>query len=222
MRGSFFKNLILIASYRRDSSKNYLAGFSKSRLLITALVVASFVSLGNKDVMACALDSPLGFDAFSVSHKGVISVAMATRAAVESGHLSALPEHEKKRQWILKVIRARAAAHMLALSKHESSGPPISVLLTQTGAWMRFNDPEFGARYHTSPPGQGELTILLPDVAYFELLGGKLDVEDLVDLKVLRIFGESENNSTQAKEAFRLAMQTGIRKKRQAEPFQDN
>ena len=204
---------MFIANYRRVSSKNYVSGFSKSIFLIPAFVIVFSGSLGNNDVMACALDSPLGFSAFSVSHKGVISVAMATRAAVETGHLSALPEHEKKRQWLLTLISRRAAAHMLALSKRDSSGPPVSVLLTQSGAWMRFNDPEFGARYHTSPPGQGELTILLPDIAYSELLSGKLDVEDLLNLKVLRIFGESENNSTHAIEAFRSAMQTGIRKK---------
>ena len=217
MRECVFKNLLLIASYRRVSSKTQVAGFARSILLISALVVVFSGLLGNKEVMACALDSPLGFNAFSVSHKGVISVAMATRAAVETGHLSALPEHEKTRQSFLTLISRRAAAHMLALSKRDSSGPPISILLTQTGAWMRFNDPIFGARYHTSPPDQGELTILLPDIAYSELLSGNLDVEDLINLKVLRIFAESENDSTHAIEAFRSAMQTGIRNRGQPE-----
>ena len=202
MWGSFFK-------------RNNFAGYSKSIFLIPAFVIVFSGSLGNKDVMACALDSPLGFDAFSVSHKGVISVAMATSAAVKSGHLSALPESENTRKRFLTLISRRAATHMFALSKRDFSGPPISVLLTQSGAWMRFNDPIFGARYHTAPPDQGELTILLPDIAYSELLSGKLDVDDLMNLKVLRIFGDSENNSTHAIEAFRSAMQTGIRKKKE-------
>ena len=217
MWGSFFKNFMLMANYRRVSSKNQVAGFSRSIFLISALVVVFSGSLVSKEVMACALDSPLGFNAFSVSHKGVISVALATRAAVETGHLSALPEHENTRQRLLTLISRQAAAHMLALSARDSSGPPISVLLTQTGAWMRFNDPIFGARYHTSPPDQGELTILLPDIAYSELLSGKLDVVDLINLKVLRIFGESESDSTHAIEAFRSAMQTGVRIKGQPE-----
>ena len=213
MWGSLLKKLMFIANCRSASLKNNVADYSKSIFLIPAFVIVFSGSLGNKDVMACALDSPLGFNAFSVSHKGVISVAMATRAAVETGHLSALPEHENTRKSFLASISRRAATHMLALSKRDFSGPPISVLLTQTGAWMRFNDPEFGARYHTSPPDQGELTILLPDVAYSGLLSGKLDVDDLMNLKVLRIFGESESNSTHAIEAFRSAMQTGIRDK---------
>lgn len=205
----FFKNLILALNYQGGASPHHISGAAKFIFLISALVVVFLGSLGNKDAMACALDSPLGFKAFSVSHKGVISVAIATRAAVETGHLSALPEHEQKRQWLLSLISRRAVTHMSVLSQRDPSGPPISVLLTQTGAWMRFNDPEFGAKYHTSAPDQGELTILLPDIAYSELLSGKLSVDDLIHLKVLRIFGNSEEDSTNAVDVFKNAIKTG-------------
>jgi hypothetical protein len=76
---------------------------------------------------------------------------------------------------------------------------------------MRLNDPDFGARYHTSPPSRDELTILLPDVAYSSLLNGTLDVEDLIKLSVLRIFGDGD--STFAIEVFKAALQVGTRKK---------
>ena len=134
---------------------------------------------------------------------------MATRAAVEIGHLSALPEHQIQRRFLLAQISRRAAAHMEALSQLDQSGPPLSVLLTQTGAWMRLNDPKFGARYHTSPPSRDELTILLPDVAYSSLLNGTLDVDDLIKLSVLRIFGDGD--PTYAIEVFKTALQAGTR-----------
>ena len=211
MSGNLLKNGTEETNHRMRSPGRHFANLSRSICIISATLVALIGASGNKDAMACALDSPLGFEAFSISHRGVISVAMATRAAVEIGYLSALPEHQVQRRWLLAKISRRAAAHMEALSQLDPSGPPISVLLTQTGAWMRLNDPDFGARYHTSAPDQDELTILLPDIAYAALLNGTLDVENLVKLDVLRIFGSGD--STSAIEVFKTALQAGTGQK---------
>ncbi|QSP93290.1 hypothetical protein LPB19_08560 [Marinobacter salinisoli] len=174
---------------------------------LAAVVIFSFASFYHPNGRACALEAPLGLDAFSVSHKGVISVAIATREAVERNILSGLPQHEVARRWVLTKISHRAAAHMSALSKQAASGPTISVLLTQTGAWMRLNDPTNGAEYHTSRPSEDELTVLIPDLAYAELLDGKLTIEDLLKLKLLKLYGNSENSEAEALEVFRSAFQ---------------
>ena len=209
--GSLLKYAIVATNYRGKSLAGHVARSAKLMCVTSAIVAALLGASGSRDAMACALESPLGFEAFSVSHRGVISVALATRAAVESGHLAALPEHQIQRRWLLARISRRAAAHIETLSQLDQSGPPLSVLLTQTGAWMRLNDPDFGARFHTSPPSRDELTILLPDVAYSSLVNGTLDIEDLMKLGVLRIFGDGD--STYAIEVFKAALQAGTRKK---------
>ena len=99
---------------------------------------------------------------------------------------------------------------MDTLARQGRSGPPVSVLLTQTGAWMRFNDPIFGAKYHIAPPRPSDVAILLPDTAYAELLDGTLKVEDLVRLEILQAFGDGD--VVNVIDAFSDALQAGIRR----------
>ena len=106
---------------------------------------------------------------------------------------------------------------MDSLARLERSGSPVSVLLTQTGAWMRFNDPIFGARYHIAPPRPTELAILLPDTAYAGLLSGTLSVEDLVRLEVLQTFGDGD--AVHAINAFSNAVQAEVRRPRSIEAW---
>ena len=78
-------------------------------------------------------------------------------------------------------------------SDHE--GPALAVLLTQSGAWMRINDPETGARYHADPATETETALLLPDTAYAALLDGKLTVRDATELGLLRVYGTNEKDT---------------------------
>jgi hypothetical protein len=155
---------------------------------------------------ACALHaSSLDFSGFNVAHRGVLPVAVATREAVASGRLSALPKDAIARKRTLQRISRRASTHMQSLAKHSRSGPTISVLLAQTGAWMRFNDPIFGAMYHVPPPRPQDAVIVLPDVAYAAILDGALNLDELIELKLMRVYGTDDPSTIHA--VFAAAMQ---------------
>lgn len=157
--------------------------------ILRAVFVAAFLQAGPAG--ACYLET-IPMNGFSVVHLGTVSMAVATRTAVERDLLEALPADENLRFGALFRVRLLAARHVARLAASATSGPPVSVLLTQSGAWIRLNDPEHGAIYHSDPPASGEAVILLPDRAYETLLRGQYSVSDLERYGLIRIYGDDQ------------------------------
>jgi hypothetical protein len=133
---------------------------------------------------------------FSLDHRGTIAIAVATHDAIEAGYIAALPKEYAARLSQLKLVRERAIAHVQKLAlRSQNAGPPIAVLLTQSGAWMRFNDPNLGAIYHADPPAEGETELLLPDMVYAALLDGKMSVQGAAELGLLRVYGAEDEHA---------------------------
>ncbi|MFD0910875.1 hypothetical protein [Ruegeria arenilitoris] len=168
------------------------------------LFVAS--SLFAAPAASCSLEA-LDLRGFSVDHRGSIPIALATRAAIDAGQIEELPKENSARYATLFVIRYKAIAHMRRLTARATSGgPELAVLLTQSGAWMRINDPQIGARYHARPAAETEMTVLLPDTVYAALLDGELTVQRATELGLLRVYG-TENRDV-AIHAFADALST--------------
>ena len=167
-------------------------------MLLSCLVLSGFqtavwhVGAAN----ACVLHaSPMNFTGFKVEHRGVIPIAIATRKAIDSGQLTELPKSPLAKRLTLQRIGQQALAHMQSIGRNLQPGPPVAVLLSQTGAWMRFNDPISGAEYHSTAPQAQDAVIVLPDIAYAAVLDGSLDVADLIGLELMRVYGTSNADS---------------------------
>ncbi len=169
-------------------------------LMKSALVRAFFglfvaSSLFAAPAASCSLEA-LDLRGFSVEHRGSIPIALATRAAIEAGQIAELPKDNLARYEALLVIRDRATLHMQRLAADVLlGGPELAVLLTQSGAWMRINDPRTGARYHASPAAETEMTVLVPDMVYAALLDGELTVQRATEMGLLRVYGTDEQDT---------------------------
>ncbi|NDR57384.1 hypothetical protein [Aliiruegeria sabulilitoris] len=162
------------------------------RAALGFMVAASLVAA---PAASCSLEA-LDLSGFSVDHRGSIPIALATRAAIDAGHIAELPKDNSARYAALYVIRLRAVTHMRRLAARAlSGGPELAVLLTQSGAWMRINDPRTGARYHASPAAETELTVLVPDTVYAALLDGELTVQRATELGLLRVYGTENRDA---------------------------
>jgi hypothetical protein len=144
--------------------------------------------------ISCSLEASADLSgAFSVGHRGSIAIAIATHDAIEAGHIAALPKENAARHAQLERVRQKAIAHVQKLIEHaQNNGQPVAVLLTQSGAWMRFNDPHFGTIYHANPATEGETELLLPDTVYAALLDGKMSVQRAVELGLIRVYGTED------------------------------
>lgn len=152
-------------------------------------------SLFAAPVASCSLEA-LDLRGFSVDHRGSIPIALATRAAIDAGQIEELPKEDSARYKVLSVIRDRAAAHMQRLAAEVLlGGPELAVLLTQSGAWMRINDPRSGAQYHASPAADTESAVLVPDTVYVSLLDGEMTVKQAADLGLLRVYGTEDRDA---------------------------
>ena len=152
-------------------------------------------SLFAAPVASCSLEA-LDLRGFSVDHRGSVPIALATRAAIDAGQIEELPKENSARYATLFVIRYKAIAHMRRLTARATSGgPELAVLLTQSGAWMRINDPQIGARYHARPAAETEMTVLLPDTVYAALLDGELTVQRATEMGLLRVYGTDEQDT---------------------------
>lgn len=140
---------------------------------------------------ACYLEV-IPMNGFRVAHPGTVSMAVATRTAVEQDLLEPLPTEDLARLGALFKVRLLAARHVARLATSPTFGPPVSVLLTQSGAWLRLNDPEHGAIYHSDPPAAEEAVILLPDRAYETLLRGQYSISDLERYGLIRVYGDDQ------------------------------
>ncbi len=200
------------AGFVVDRTLDVLARRTSPRSWCLALLISLMAISSGGAASACSLHaSSLNFSGFNVTHRGVLPVAVATREAVASGRLSALPKDAIARKRTLQRISRRALTHMQSLAKQSRSGPTISVLLSQTGAWMRFNDPIFGAMYHVPPPRPQDAVIVLPDVAYAAILDGALNLDELIELKLMRVYGTDDPSTIHA--VFAAAMQFRTRDK---------
>lgn len=132
---------------------------------------------------------------FASSYPGSISIAVATRAAVEEGLLDALPEEANSRAAALYRIRVVAGRSVMNMAAVRVPGPPVFVLLTQSGTWIRLNDPASGAVFHSDPPGPDDTKILLSDQALEGLLTGNLSVDMLEEHGLIRIHGNAPEHA---------------------------
>ena len=161
------------------------------RAALSIIVAASLVAA---PAVSCSLEA-LDLSGFSIDHRGSIPVALATREAIEKGFIAQLPKDNIARYSALYIIRLKAVSHMQRLAWHsDHEGPELAVLLTQSGAWMRINDPETGARYHADPATETETALLLPDTAYAALLDGELTVREATELGLLRVYGNENED----------------------------
>lgn len=151
--------------------------------------------------MGCSLEARADVSgAFVIEHRGSIPIAIATRNAMDAGHLARLPDEASARLAQLKLVQVRAIAHVrkLTFRPRTDEDLPIAVLLTQSGAWIRFNDRRFGARYHAEPATESETALLVPDNVYEALLDGKMSVSDAVRLGLIRVYGAEDEKSAVA------------------------
>jgi hypothetical protein len=146
--------------------------------------------------ISCSLEASADLSgAFSIGHRGSIVIAIATHDAIVAGHIAALPNDNAARFAQLDRVRQRAIAHVQKLTEHtQNNGLPVAVLLTQSGAWMRLNDPDNGAIYHADPAAEGETELLLPDMVYAALLDGKMSVQRAVELGLIRVYGTEDKD----------------------------
>lgn len=145
--------------------------------------------------MACSLEATADLSgAFAVDHRGSIAVAIATRNAIDAGHIAEIPKEASARLAQLKLVQLRAISHVrkAAFRPRKNAGPPVAVLLTQSGAWIRFNDPRFGAVYHANPATESETALLVPDTVYDALLDGRMSVESATELGLIRVYGTED------------------------------
>ncbi|EKO3559527.1 hypothetical protein HJA72_000199 [Vibrio fluvialis] len=163
--------------------------------VVLGSVVAIGVAFAATPVMGCALESSINFTAFSVDHRGSIPIAIATRSAIDEGYLNEIPQEAKTRFNLFTQIRNKAIVHTNMLSymnKSASSATsnhvPVTMLLTQSGAWVRFNDEKVGNMYHATPAENDEPHLLVPDTVYALILDDKMDVERAVDLGLIRVY----------------------------------
>ncbi|QUJ67039.1 hypothetical protein KDD30_13225 [Photobacterium sp. GJ3] len=143
--------------------------------------------------MACSLELiDLGF---SVDHRGSIPIAVATYRAIESGQIAPLPEELTAKRASLERVRQKAIAHTYMMTYRyqrmddsRNGRLPVTVLLTQSGAWMRFNPSDAVAAYHTEPAQAGEAVLLLPDMVYAALLSREMNLQTALSLGLVRVY----------------------------------
>ena len=70
------------------------------------------------------------------------------------------------------------------------------MLLGQSRTWICLNDPRRGAVYHASPPGEGETVVLVADTSFDALIRGRVTVEELAELGVVRVYGEERKRQS--------------------------
>jgi hypothetical protein len=154
---------------------------------VMSLGVALAGLLAGGSAAACALHtlSP----ELKISHPKALRVAMATRAALDTGLIAPLPEGDEVRREALQAL-ARTSKELAAYADEaELSGPTYSVLLLRSGLWLRFNSWMGPARYHAPPAAPGETTLVLNESAYAALLAGRLSVPTAVEQGVLAVGG---------------------------------
>ncbi|MDO6708071.1 hypothetical protein [Photobacterium sp. 1_MG-2023] len=150
--------------------------------------------------IACSLELiDLGF---SVDHRGSIPIAVATYRAIESGQIAPLPEERTAKRAALERVRQKAIAHTYMMTYRYQrmdatryGGVPLTVLLTQSGAWMRFNPSGAVATYHTEPAQAGEAVLLLPDTVYAALLSGEMALQTAIALGLVRVYDTEQRDN---------------------------
>lgn len=140
---------------------------------------------------ACYMHINFSSGSFLGSYPGSLAVTLTVRDAVESDLLPALPIDPEKRLEELRKLQSQVASDIKTLTADEDA-LPISVMLTQSGVWLRLNGPQRGAVYHSSSPASDDPAVLLPDVAYPALIKGSLSSADLESKGVLRVQGKDK------------------------------
>lgn len=109
--------------------------------------------------------------------------------------MNEIPQDAKTRFNLFTQIRNKAIVHTNMLSYRNKTGSsvsninePVTMLLTQSGAWMRFNDKKLGNVYHATPAENDEPHLLVPDTVYALILEDKMDVERAVNLGLVRVY----------------------------------
>lgn len=142
---------------------------------------------------ACFIHA-MGQDGMKVTYPGSLSVAVALNQAQDDGMLDALPTNSDARLGKLLVmswaIQSRFK-NMPPRDSRDSRGAPVSVLLTQSGAWFRFDGAESTIEYHVDAPEQGADVILLPDTALAALMDGQLSAKQLEEAGLIRVVSET-------------------------------
>lgn len=160
--------------------------------------VAVAVALYASSAQACYMHvnfSSAGL--FGGAHPGTMQLTLAVRSAIDNNLLPSLPTDANERRKALSTLQSEVAADVESLTA-DADASPLSVLLTQSGVWLRLNDPAEGAIYHSSRPKADEPTVLLPDVAYAALINGELSIADLKTNGLLRIYGEDQPDTLSA------------------------
>lgn len=160
------------------------------RTLIAAVTLAAAIQAGPS--WACFVHV-LGNDGLSVYHPGTLSVASAVRRASADGYLEPLPSDRDERFARLIRVRVLATRHISSLWNEgavRASDPPLYVLLTQSGTWMRLGGKGEGPAFHTDSPPSEAAVVLIPDVAYEELLRGNVSSDDLERQGIVRVWSD--------------------------------
>lgn len=144
----------------------------------------------------------LGNESLTPAHPGALSVAVALNKAQRAGVIAPLPAEADARYTALEAMRADVFARSTAQA-FRRSGPPVSILLTQSGIWIRLNDPVFGAVFHAEAPPPGESTLILPDTALQALINGDLTLQEARAQGLLRVIAAQEEPAIAA---FRLLL----------------
>ncbi len=139
---------------------------------------------------ACFIHA-LGQDGMKVTYPGSLSVAVALNQAQDDGMLDALPTNPDARLGKLLVMSWAIQSRFKNMPPRDFSGAPVSVLLTQSGAWFRFDGAESTIEYHVDAPEQGADVILLPDTALAALMDGQLSAKQLEEAGLIRVVSET-------------------------------
>lgn len=162
------------------------------RILIQVAVFAASLAAGPAG--ACYFHGSLQ-GGFSSAFPGTVSIAVATRSAVDQGILEALSADPRARASALYRIRLAAGRHVVNMAAVKAPGPPVSVLLTQSHTWIRLNDPVHGAVFHSNPPEADGTVIMLPDRAFEGLLEGTYSVSEVEKYGIMRIHGDHQEHA---------------------------
>ncbi len=110
----------------------------------------------------------------STAHAASIPVALAVRAAVDAGRMSAMADAPAP----LALVRANGAMRTFAvvLERGVAGLPPVALVLVEAHLWGRITPGSSGARFdaHVAGPDAGDVVVVTGEPVLRALLDGRL------------------------------------------------
>jgi len=151
--------------------------------------VLAALLLSGAQANACAFHGATIQGIFA-AHPASLNVALATRNAIDAGLMPDFPKEADQRRAQLFMIQLAASQLVRKADHARAEGPEFSVLLVESGLWLRFNGVS-GAIFHADPAPVDATTIVLADASFAALLASKVSPEQLIAAGALVAHGDT-------------------------------